>query len=824
MSDTQIRIGADVSQAEKELAKLQKKFEEIDKATEKTDGKDLTIQKAKELERLTKAMEKNMSSFGTQHAKVMSKLTQEQERLAKKLEATTKKSARDKITSQLEEKKLQKDMVEQTLKDAKRIYELKKKQANDAIQGASGGNVGSKFLSTLAKGKQSMGLGGAISGLLSGQGFMSGVLGLLGGPIAATIGAVVLGWSALSRKFGKPTMEKNKSSYELFQGNQMFGGDYAAARSYVRGVGRPYNYLTKDSLDTAAALMNNRTIGSKEMLKEELDAIFQYSRATGLDSRDVAARMGKIGSITQTSSKSIMQLAESSALALGMSGRQSEVLDVLEQIAQNSANTNDILSEEHLKGYMEFANELTRKGLDGSQALNKALSASQLIGSNKQMESLYIAEMMKKTGKTDIGSINLFREQVQSNNPEVQKTMVEILSKHLGDRDTAIAFLSQYGSINTAKNAMDMVKAQRISLEGSDRRLQSLAGVYKISNVGVADNFEAMKETGSEGIGDGVNAVNTTFLRPNQYVPASRGGAYVASNKLTEDNNKLLTQIEINTSSQVKEQMKTNSLTALSDEETGKLMESTGNISRLGGLVSITSSGSGSYTNPNTLIQASAGSSGKFTIHNNMDRTMDTREWTADELNQLIDTLVSQHEKRTGKTSALRGTGQAFIDASKRTGMGVEAALAMAMFESDGGTSYQARVKNNFFGWGSYNGASYMAHTFDSPSSGVDSVMSKIAKNYIFSDKNNQTTPYELTFGNNGNGVHKYNVGNEQGWADGVNAHRNRIASTGNELFGEQKIKIEVSGKIEGVTPATEGLLVDTFRDSISNSMMTRGN
>ena len=59
MSNTQIRIGADVSAAEKELGKLQKKFEDIDKASEGV-GDDISIQKAKELKKLSEDMEKSL--------------------------------------------------------------------------------------------------------------------------------------------------------------------------------------------------------------------------------------------------------------------------------------------------------------------------------------------------------------------------------------------------------------------------------------------------------------------------------------------------------------------------------------------------------------------------------------------------------------------------------------------------------------------------------------------------------------------------------------------------------------------------------------------
>jgi SH3 type 3 domain protein len=844
MSDAKIKVGADVSAAEKELNKLQKKFEDVDKASENI-GDDISLQKAKELKQLAEDMEKSLGNFEKQQAKLIQKLAQEQERLNKKLEGASKKAQKEKIQSQIDEKRKQRDMADQALRDAKRLHELKKKQVDEILkksnqQGSGGGQgsqggKGNKLMDVMASGRKSMGIGNSIAGMFSGQGLMQGLLGAVGGGMAIALGAVVAGWSLLVSKFGKPAAEKDKTAYELFQGNQIYGNNYTDAKNSVRTVGRQYNYKTQESLDTASAYLRNRDVTSKEQLETELDAIMKYSRSVGIKPDDIAGGIGKLSSLTGSNATQLTALLDSSANALGMNGRQGEVLEVLERIATNSAATNDILSDEHLKGYMEFASQLTKNGMDGSQALDKALSASELLSGNKSLEGLYVATMMKETGRSDIGAINEFRQQVQSKDPEVQRKMVEILTDTLGgDRDTAIAFLSQNGMVNTAKNAMDMMASPK--LDTSNNNIASRLLQYNTSQVGTLDNWDAMKDTGANTTGNIVNSITGAyFSASNPYTKGNTSsGSYGSdrtigfTDRTSEEQTKLLTQIEMNTSSQVKEQEKANKLTEMSEEDVLSSMIASGMVSPglapMMAISNIAASSSSSYVNPDKLIQGSAGKSGKFTIHDNMDRTMDTRKYTPEEVEQLIDAMVSPIEKRTGKRSALRGTGKAFVDASERTGMGVEAALAMAMFESDGGTSKQAREKNNFFGWGSYNGASYMAHSFASNGQGVETVMGKIASNYIFSSKNNQTTPYELTFGNNGNGSHKYNVGNEAGWANGVNGYRNQIANTSEKLFGKQVVEVKVSGEIKGVSKETEQMLVQPFKDNIMNTNLTRGN
>ena len=829
MSNTQIKIGADVSDAEKELGKLQKKFEDIDKASEGI-GDDISIQKAKELKKLADDMEKSIGNFEKQQAKLIQKLAQEQERLDKKLEETTKRASKQKIQSQIDEKKKQREMADQALRDAKKLHELKKKQVDELLKKSSQGNKPNKLMETISAGKKNMGIGSSLAGLFSGQGLLQGVLGMLGGGLSIAIAGIVAGWSMLSSKFGKPAAEKDKSAYEIFQGGQLFGNDYMGAKNFTRTIGRKYNYETQQSLDAANAYVKSTNVKSKEQLQTELDAIMKYSRSVGINPEDIAGGIGKVSALTGSNASRITELLDSSANALGMNGRQGEVLEVLERIATNSANTNDILTDEHLKGYMEFANQLTKKGMTGSQALEKALTASELISGNKSLEGLYVASMMKETGRSDIGAMNEFRQQVQSKDPEVQRKMIELLTEQFGgDRDTAIAFLSQNGMVNTAKNAMDMMLAPKLQVDNK-RILQRLTG-YLTSDVGTRDNYEAMKDTASNTIGNAVNSFNDGWkegFNDSKFNIPPDAANYIFDTDIDKQQTKLLTQIEMNTSSQVKELEKTNKLSQVSDEDYTSMLTTAGvampGLAPMAIATNLINSTSSSYVNPDKLAQGSAGKTGKFTIHDNMDRTMDTRKYTAEEVEQLIDTLVTPIEKRTGKRSALRGTGKAFVDASERTGMGVEAALAMAMFESDGGTSKQAREKNNFFGWGSYNGASYMAHSFGSNSQGVETVMGKIASNYIFSAKNNQTTPYELTYGDNGNGVHKYNVGNEAGWANGVSSYRNRIADASEKLFGKQVIEVKVSGEIRGVTKETEQMLLKPFRDVIMNTKLVRGN
>lgn len=115
---------------------------------------------------------------------------------------------------------------------------------------------------------------------------------------------------------------------------------------------------------------------------------------------------------------------------------------------------------------------------------------------------------------------------------------------------------------------------------------------------------------------------------------------------------------------------------------------------------------------------------------------------TTDRMNYIID----QWNEKQGGNCRFVGHGQAFIDASKITGMDPVAILALSAHESGFGTSRIARTKNNFMGIGAYDASPYTSsYTMgDSIDQGIIQGAIWVTNNYY---KQGQTTLYKMIYG-----------------------------------------------------------------------------
>ena len=113
----------------------------------------------------------------------------------------------------------------------------------------------------------------------------------------------------------------------------------------------------------------------------------------------------------------------------------------------------------------------------------------------------------------------------------------------------------------------------------------------------------------------------------------------------------------------------------------------------------------------------------------------------ADDMNRIIDGWTSH----LAEDSVLRGHGEAFIVASRETGLDPVYLLAHAIIESGSGTSYLARTRYNFFGINAVDSNPYLAYNMGD---GVDQGI--IAGAYWIKDNfydNGYTSLYEMAMG-----------------------------------------------------------------------------
>lgn len=128
-------------------------------------------------------------------------------------------------------------------------------------------------------------------------------------------------------------------------------------------------------------------------------------------------------------------------------------------------------------------------------------------------------------------------------------------------------------------------------------------------------------------------------------------------------------------------------------------------------------------------------------INRNTDLSVRT-VMTADRMNYIID----QWSQRQDEESSFVGHGQAFIDASKLTGLDPVYILAISANESGFGTSRIAKEKNNFMGIGAYDSSPYeSSHNMgDCIDQGIINGAVWIASNYYDEGK---TSLHDMIYG-----------------------------------------------------------------------------
>ncbi len=113
-----------------------------------------------------------------------------------------------------------------------------------------------------------------------------------------------------------------------------------------------------------------------------------------------------------------------------------------------------------------------------------------------------------------------------------------------------------------------------------------------------------------------------------------------------------------------------------------------------------------------------------------------------DELDSLISYVIDEVNPSRGKTSKMRGLGEAIIAASEKTGLDPMYILAHAALETGWGTSEIVQDKGNWFGIGAFNGTAYdSAHNFSRNENGLIEGAIWIKENYY---DNGQTTLDEM--------------------------------------------------------------------------------
>lgn len=129
-----------------------------------------------------------------------------------------------------------------------------------------------------------------------------------------------------------------------------------------------------------------------------------------------------------------------------------------------------------------------------------------------------------------------------------------------------------------------------------------------------------------------------------------------------------------------------------------------------------------------------------LSIHSDLDAGQKIA-LNADDMNRIIDGWTSH----LAEDSVLKGHGEAFIVASRETGLDPVYLLAHSIIESGSGTSYLARTRNNFFGINAIDSNPELAYNMgDSVDQGIIAGACWIKENFY---DNGYTSLYEMANG-----------------------------------------------------------------------------
>ncbi len=137
-----------------------------------------------------------------------------------------------------------------------------------------------------------------------------------------------------------------------------------------------------------------------------------------------------------------------------------------------------------------------------------------------------------------------------------------------------------------------------------------------------------------------------------------------------------------------------------------------------------------------------------------------------------INNYISAYEKKTGKTSGLRGLGQTIIDTAKAGGVNPLILASMTIHESGYGTNPLTKYKNNLFSVAAYDSAAYdSAYTFNSIKQAMQYQINFLKEGYL----NPSSWKFKGYFlGDATNGLNYY-YATDKDWGSKIAAHAQKI-------------------------------------------------
>ena len=339
-------------------------------------------------------------------------------------------------------------------------------------------------------------------------------------------------------------------AYMTYNSTRIFGNNFSSARNYAYGVGNPYGYGSEATMDFQDSYMARAGFTNKENLTSDTSALLRASKSNGLDASSVALTAGRFvqtGVIKSGEQSKFADLLATTIKDVGMEGRESEQLDVLESINESLSKTLVTITEDGQNNAIALHSLLAKsnENLKGSRGADLVGSLNDKITSADNIMMLALGYGEEYTGLE--GRAQLLRQAEKGiSDPENLKALFELYERQTGrsiNSDAGAGWLHDYFGISMSQ-ADELVQNRDSILKGNySKDLQDkissnlgesyegeLIGNYNDSKVSTQEQYANAKENAQSSAGDFWNSITKPFkdwftgLTPGQQAGATMGG------------------------------------------------------------------------------------------------------------------------------------------------------------------------------------------------------------------------------------------------------------------------------------------------------------
>lgn len=340
------------------------------------------------------------------------------------------------------------------------------------------------------------------------------------------ISRVFRAFSSLARASGS-----NESlAYRVFGRTGVYS-NYDAVRRIAGIAGARFGYDTETVLNAADANISRAGYVSDEAYQADIKSILGTAKAYGMDASTLADASGRavaLGTVQIGNQSEFANILSQSIVEAGMTGRESEQLNVLESILEVLGDTNATVSRQTALSGLGLYNLLANsnenmRGERGAELANGMIGLAQ----SKNMPLDILAGFgTKYTGLQG----RLALSELAENDPEqYYRQVAEGWRMRFGYEkdDFLIYFLSnRLGSVSKARmivENLDAIQSGEYSINETDEgraHVDELLAEYDKTGLNTREEAEANAELAGENAGHGLNAI----ARPFQAIYNRLGG------------------------------------------------------------------------------------------------------------------------------------------------------------------------------------------------------------------------------------------------------------------------------------------------------------